>query len=271
MEPQRPEKSGILEKILWKFYDKYDTLEKKDPFGEIDHMIPVEMRTLVPKEERETMGKKIGLLLCLALLLTGCAGRETAGNGSPAEVSPPAVQAAAAVETQGGDLSAVQVEAAARPLTQEEILLAYDRAVDMYSWFELSPLEDDGETVALDGSLYRRVEHPGVEDLEDLRTCLRSVFSEEVTERLLSGDGTAVRYRDIDGALYVSGQARSRVSGKGRASAQTEQQEEDVYSVSVAVELLDEDGTTVSGLEYWTFPYAFVNGRWVFTDFHLMY
>lgn len=270
MEPQRPEKSGILEKILWKFYDKYDTLEKRDPFGEMDHMIPVEMRTLVPKEERETMGKKIGLLLCLALLLTGCAGRETAGNGSPAEASPPAVQAAA-VETQGGDLSAVQVEAAARPLTQEEILLAYDRAVDMYSWFELSPLEDDGETVALDGSLYRRVEHPGVEDLEDLRTCLRSVFSEEVTERLLSGDGTAVRYRDIDGALYVSGQARSRVSGKGRASAQTEQQEEDVYSVSVAVELLDEDGTTVSGLEYWTFPYAFVNGRWVFTDFCLMY
>lgn len=216
------------------------------------------------------MGKKICLLLCLALLLTGCAGREPAGDGSPAEAAPSGAETTAA-ETQGGDMSAARVEAAARPLTQEEILAAYDRAVGIYSWFELSPLEDTGEILATDGSLYRRVKHPGVENLDDLRTCLRSVFSEEVTERLLSGDGTAVRYREIDGALYVSGQGRSRASGKGSVSAQAEQQAEDVYSVSVAVELLDEDGVTVSGLECWAFPYAFVNGRWVFTDFHLMY
>lgn len=236
----------------------------------MDHMVPVEMRTLVPKEEREAMGKKICLLLCLALLLTGCAGREPAGNGSPAEPAPPGAGTTAA-ETQGGDMSAARVEAAARPLTEEEILAAYDRAVGIYSWFELSPLEDNGETASADGAVYRRVEYPGVEDLDDLRACLRSVFSEEVTERLLSGDGTAIRYREMDGALYVTGRGRSPESGKGGVSAQTEQRAEDVYSVNVAVELLDEDGATVSGLECWAFPYAFVNGRWVFTDFRLMY
>lgn len=214
------------------------------------------------------MGKKFCLLLCLALLLTGCADRGTAADGSPAETAP---SGAETVTPESGDMSAARVEAAARPLTEEEVLTAYDRAVSIYSWFELAPLEDTGETLAEDGAIYRRVDHPGVEDLDDLRTCLRSVFSEEMTEWLLSGDGTAVRYREIGGALYVTGQGRDRASGKGDVSAQVEQREETVYSVNVAVELLDADGATVSGLECWAFPYALENGRWVFTDFRLMY
>ena len=44
---------------------------------------------------------------------------------------------------------------------------------------------------------------------------------------------------------------------------------EDLYSVNVMVELLAEDGGTVVGLESWSFPYAFVEDRWVFTDFRL--
>lgn len=215
------------------------------------------------------MGKKLCLLLCLALLLAGCAAREPAADGSAAQ--PPAsggVTAAAA--EQGGDLSAVRVESAARTLTEEEILSAYDRAVDIYSWFELSPLADSGESVAADGAVYRRVDYHGVETMDDLRTCVRSIFSEELTDYLLSG-GTTVSYREIDGALYVTGSGRSRESGKGGVSIQVEQAEETAYSVSVTVELLDEDGATVSGLECWAFPYAFVNGRWVFTDFRLMY
>lgn len=233
-------------------------------------MIPVKMRTLVPKEERETMGKKLCLLLCLALLLTGCAGQETAADGNAAKMALPSAEPTA-VESESGDMSAARVEAAARPLTEEEILAAYDRAVDIYSWFELYPLADTGESVTVDGMIYRRVARQGVENMDDLRTCLRSVFSEEVTERLLSGGETAISYREIDGELYVTGLGRSRDAGKGDISAQTEQREETVYSVNVEVELLAEDGAAVSGLECWAFPYAFVNGRWVFTDFRLMY
>lgn len=232
-------------------------------------MIPVEMRTLVPKEEREAMGKKICVLLCLALL-TGCAGREAAADGRAAKTELPDAETAA-VEMQGGDLSAARVEAAARPLEEDEILAVYDRAVSIYSWFELSPLEDTGEILTVDGAAYRRVEHPGVENLDDLRTCLRSVFSEELTERLLSDGGTTVSYREIDGRLYVTGLGRSRETGKGSVSTQVEQKEDDVYSVNVTVELLDGDGVTASGLECWAFPYAFENGRWVFTDFRLLY
>ena len=215
------------------------------------------------------MGKKLWLLLCLALLLTGCAAREPAADGSAAQ-SQASGGTASAAEESGGDLSAVRVASAARALTEEEILSAYDRAVDIYSWFELSPLADTGESVAVDGAVYRRVDYHGVETMEDLRTCVRSIFSEELTDYLLSGE-TTVSYREIDGVLYVTGRGRSRESGKGGVSIQAEQTEESVYSVGVTVELLDEDGVTVSGLECWAFPYAFVNGRWVFTDFRLMY
>lgn len=216
------------------------------------------------------MGKKAWISLCLALLLTGCAGRERAADGNAAKTALPAAETAAA--EQGGDMHAEQVAAAARSLTEEEILTAYERAVDIYSWFELSPLADTGETVtADDGTVYRRVDHPGVETMNDLRTCLRSVFSEAVTERLLSADGDALHYREIDGALYVTGRGRSRDAWKGSVSAQAEQTGESAYSVNVTVELLDDDGVSVTGLECWAFPYAFEGGRWVFTDFRLMY
>lgn len=217
------------------------------------------------------MGKKAWMCLCLALLLTGCAGRKAAADESAAKAAPPAAVAADAKE-QGGDMYAEQVAAAARPLTEEEILTAYERAVDLYGWFELSPLASTGEAVtADDGTVYRRVNCPGVETMSDLRTCLRSVFSEAVTERLLSADGDTPHYREIDGALYVAGQGRSRDARKGDVSAQTQQTGETAYSVNVTVELLDDDGISVTGLECWAFPYAFEGGRWVFTDFALVY
>ena len=63
----------------------------------------------------------------------------------------------------------------------------------------------------------------------------------------------------------------NRPAGKGRIRVEAEQLEETLYSVNVMVELLGEDGETVVGLESWSFPYAFVNDRWVFTDFRLVY
>ena len=50
-----------------------------------------------------------------------------------------------------------------------------------------------------------------------------------------------------------------------------EQVGETAYAVNVAVDLLAEDRETVTGIECWSFPYEFVGGRWVFTDFALVY
>lgn len=202
----------------------------------------------------------------LILALAGCA--------APSEESPDTRQVpVSAVQWEplgAGDMRATLVEASARPLLEEEILTAYERAQRVYGWFDLDPLPTTDKTVVLDGKTYRRVDMDGIEKVEDLRTCLRSVFSQQLTDRLLDGEATRIRYRDIDGVLYVSGPRRDRDPGKGRTCVETEQLEETVCSVNVLVDLLGEDGETVVGLESWSFPYAFEDDRWVFTDFCLV-
>lgn len=201
------------------------------------------------------------LLLCL---LSGCG---SAAAPAPAVgESPPPAQA----PKSGAGLTATQLEAEPRPLTEEEILAAYYRAEEAYGWFDLAPLPSGGETIRLDGAAYRRVDYPGMETLDDLRAYLRSLFSAELTDRLLSlGDATPY-YRDVDGALYVSLSGRDRDGGKGASQVEVVRVDGQTYSLEVSVELLDISRDAVTGLECWSFPYAYVDGRWVFTDFQLV-
>ena len=64
--------------------------------------------------------------------------------------------------------------------------------------------------------------------------------------------------------------AREELSAKGLGNA-AERLEDGLYFINVTVDLLGEDRETVVGLESWSFPYAFVEDRWVFTDFRLVY
>lgn len=203
----------------------------------------------------------------LILALAGCAA--SPGGASVARQAPaPAVQQTEPLRT--GDMQGSPAESPDRLLLEEEILSAYERAQQVYGWFDLAPLPTSDETVVLDRELYHRVDMAGIEEVEDLRTCLRSVFSQELTDRLLDGGTARIRYRDVGGVLYASDFRRDRDAGKGQAYVQTERLEETAYSVNVLVDLLGEDGETVVGLESWSFPYAFEDDRWVFTDFRLV-
>lgn len=206
------------------------------------------------------MGTTIAALL-LTLLLTGCAA--PAGE-APAAVPAPAP--AARMERMSSSL----VESSARPLPEAEILAAYERAQRVYGWFDLAPLPLSEESAVLGGVTYHRVNMAGIEDLEDLRTYLRGLFSQELTDRLLDGSTARIQYRNIQGILYASGEPREPDPGKGLARVEAERVEENLYFVNVMVDLLAEDGESVTGLESWSFPYAFVEDRWVFTDFQLV-
>lgn len=216
------------------------------------------------------MEKKIWLPLVLMMLLVGCG-----GEGETAAPLPPESPAKAAVSVvtppDPETLEAAQVESDARMPTEEEILGDYDRAVRIYGWFDLTPLEDSGETVTEDGTVYRRVSAAGCGSMEDLRLDLRSVFTETLTERLLSGEEGRIRYRDIDGALYVTGEGRERSAGRGTVTVEVEQTGESSYAVNVTVDLVEQEEGVVTGMECWSFPYVQENGRWGFSEFRLVY
>lgn len=204
----------------------------------------------------------------LTLLLTGCAApsQEAAPAAAPAPASAVQVQTA-----QAESMRSSMVEFSARPLLESEILAAYERAVRVYGWFDLAPLPVSEERAVVDGRICYRVEMDGIGDLEDLRAYLRSVFSRELTDRLLDGETARVQYREVDGALYASGGRRDRDARTGEIRIEPERIDETSYAVNVLVDLLDDGGETVVGLESWSFPYAFVEDRWVFTDFRLVY
>ena len=195
----------------------------------------------------------------LLLLLTGCGAAETAQ-----------VEDVRAAVTVSGTLTATQTEQSARPLTQEEVLAAYDRAVAAYTWFDLTPLNSAGESQTVNGRVYRKVEKAGLETMEELRGYLRTIFSEELTERLLATGGETPLYIEIDGQLWaaVNG-GRRRDASKGAVTLQVSQKSETEYEVNVTTDLL-EDGE-VSGVQCCGFPYQWVDDRWVFTEFELVY
>ena len=214
------------------------------------------------------MKKKIWLPLVLTLLLVGCGGEGEAAAPLQPE-SPAAVSVEAPQEAE--TLEAAQVESDARMPTEQEILGDYDRAVRIYGWFDLTPLEDSGETVTENGTVYRRVSAAECRTMEELRLNLRSVFTESLTERLLSGEEGRIRYRDIDGALYVTGEGRERNSGRGSVTVEVEQAGETAYSVNVTVDLMEQEDGVVTGMECWSFPYVLENDRWGFSEFRLVY
>ena len=214
------------------------------------------------------MKKTIWLPLVLTLLLVGCGGEGgAAAPRSPESPAPVSVEVLPEAET----LEAAQVESDARMPTEEEILGDYDRAVRIYGWFDLTPLEDSGETVTENGTVYRRVSAAECRTMEELRLNLRSVFTESLTERLLSGEEGRIRYRDIDGALYVTGEGRERGSGRGSVTVEVEQTGETAYSVNVTVDLVEQEDGVVTGMECWSFPYVRENDRWGFSEFRLVY
>ena len=205
----------------------------------------------------------IAVFLLPIVLLAACA----APPDTAVKVSP-----SAGIETgQSESMQASMLESSARPLLEAEILSAYERALRAYGWFDLSPLPASEDTAIWGGVLYHRVDMDGIESLEDLRTYLRSVFSQELTDRLLDGGTARIQYRDIDGVLYFSGTGRDQDASVGAIQIETEQVDETVYYVNVLVDLLAGDQATVLGQESWSFPYTYEGDRWVFTDFSLFY
>ena len=110
-------------------------------------------------------------------------------------------------------MSTAILEEQARALTEEEILTAYDRAMDAYGWFYLETLPESGEPHTVDGQQYYRVAYPGMENLADLQAYLQEL---ETAGVLAAGTGVA----EIDYAAQ-----RTWLKGQGVAVESMSEQE----------------------------------------------
>ena len=234
--------------------------------------------------------KKLSCSLVLAmLLLCGCSMGEVryqeaaASSGTQSETqSLPAAKSSgsgsssasasnSAEEAPGsGEVSVTQSKSALPAPSEQEVLYAYDRAVQAYGWFSLNTLPGTGDTVTLNDCEYEQVDYDGIATMNDLRTYLADLFSESILDQLLPQGTSTPLYRDIDGKLYVRPAGRGADIRRGAVTTAVRQESDTAYSVNVTVEILGDNLTTVTGMEIDSFPYELVNGRWVFTSFYLV-
>lgn len=153
----------------------------------------------------------------------------------------------------------------------EEVLSAYRAAVQAFWWFQVEPLPfDETDSREVDGATYYRVDYPGIDSTVSLRGYLKSLFSDDLVEKLLPYDGT--QYVDIDGVLYVQDGGRGTDITRGAETAQVLRDgDPNRCTVRVTVEVLDpeQDGAVVDTLTF-DFPYEKVGEKWIFTDFSLV-
>ena len=214
---------------------------------------------------KKTKKWALSALLMAVLLLSSCGNADELGDSASPRFADGGSQSSRAVTFQ-----AVDVKNETMPLTEEEVLEAYDQAVSAFEWFRLETLPCGSASAIVGGNLYQRVDYRGIGTLEELKTYLRGIFSQEVIDRLLPEDADPPLYRDIDGQLYVIPSSCRPDPYKGAAEVMVEQTAEDTFMVNVAVDILGEDWQTVTGLEVYSFPYQCVDGRWVFTRFKLV-
>jgi len=215
---------------------------------------------------------------CLAavltgILLTGCAERASSPTtASGGQWVTAASQPSSAYATPAsGFMSSEQVLQESRDLTEDEVLAVYDRAVVAYGWFDLNTMPSSGPIIFEGETGYQRVTYAGIGTLDELKTYLQGLFAEPLVDQLLPSDAPEPQYRDIDGELYVIPSSRERAADKGTVNAQVEKQSGTSYLVDVTVQLLGDDLHTVTGAEFYSFPYEQIDGRWVFTAFDLVY
>lgn len=131
------------------------------------------------------------------------------------------------------------VSSAPPELTKADVLAAYDRAAEVYDWFNLYSLPASGALVTENGQpydprrggiSYQAVDYAGLSSYADLDIRVRSCFSPELADDIM---GNSESYRDIDGKLYTASCARGSNLYLLDKTVTAEQVDEDHWTVTL--------------------------------------
>jgi len=183
-----------------------------------------------------------------------------AGKDAPVDNPPPVTNDIAAAPSASDGASD-----GAAALDSDKALALYGKAREAWDWFELGTIPTAGG--GMDG--YSRVD--GFDSLEALRSYLRTLFSQDLTERLLTG---YQRFQEKGGHLYVkeAGRGSSLYAGEETVTAFLMDNEEAARygydcHICARTEVLDEDLTTVLYQKRHDWFMAWDGKHYVFTSF----
>lgn len=220
------------------------------------------------------MKKFLFLIFAVFLLVVLISCAEEDGNDIPDGEQPQE-------EETGGDDEAGEENMIVAPEI-EAVEAAYHKAMEAFFWFHVCPMpgesydmSDSATYIEADGMVYTRVNHDTIETYSDLECYLNTLFAGHIVAELLAIEC----YRDINDALYTIDVARGTDIFKGEETITVIQVNEGKFICTVEVELLDlpfdsegfldEDAITVVDYETHEFNYEYVDGKWIFTNFHI--
>lgn len=157
-----------------------------------------------------------------------------------------------------------------QPPTDAEIEAIYQRAVEVFGWFDMTtiPYDWDDQMEDANGWVFVRVAYDGISSLADLEAYLHAIFTPNVVSEMF--DIVPGRFRDFDGVLYVLGGDRGGMMDRGDTTHEIIRESDQRIIYRVTVEILDwETLETVVDTVTYDFVLTLVNGKWLFSNFNL--
>jgi hypothetical protein len=151
--------------------------------------------------------------------------------------------------------------------TDEEVNSAYKRAEEAYGWFDLAIMPvDEFNPVDYNGKVYYKVVHESIHSLADLEAYLHSIFSGSIVDSLLKDSD----YVEIDGVLHTMMSDRGSNIYVGDEYHKIIHEDEKRIIYQVTVDIFDDGLENVVDQKEYSFPYEFIEDKWVFTNFSLV-
>ena len=144
-------------------------------------------------------------------------------------------------------------------------------AKEAFFWFEVSPLPAEEGAVdinsikEIDGIYYYKVGHESIKSLSDMENYLNTLFSEEITNKLL--DEHKDTYIDIDGELWVADASRGTDISVGNSIFTLTSAEKDKIVYTANVEEIDLETEEVVAIKTYNYVYEKTADGWRWTQF----